>query len=1503
MSALNRTFSSRFSTRSQSNGPVSPTSENGATHSSESGTAKALAAVKDLMRRAAEDINESAISSLIDVIEHSDAIDDRKMLLEHILSFMANHPSGKIQDLLQNYVIKTLYSDLPHPPATFIGPEYAFRTADGSNNNPDYPDLGKAGTPYARSVQQGHYLPRNQLPDAGLVFDTLLRRDEFREHPAGLSSLMFSFAALVIHSVFRTDHKNVNINLTSGYVDLAPLYGNDQATQDKIRIKDGRGCLYPDTFAEDRLLLLPPATAVILVLFNRNHNYIARRLLEINERGTWVDPSTLSPNSSKLLKQEEEIFQVARLCNCAWFAAVVFSDYFSAILGLSRQGSSWSLEPFGEIREDHQLFERGRGNACSIEFNCLYRWHATTSLEDEKWIKDQFDRLFPGKDAEKLTVEDFYRTEAIVEASEPSVEHWSPGNLQRQDDGTFKDSDLANILQSSTSHHAASFGARGTPGIMKVNEIMGIESNRAWGVCSLNDFRKFLGLKTYSSFEEWNPNKDVAEAAEKLYGSIDNLELYVGLQAEDTKPVIDGAGLCPGYTISRAILADAIALTRGDRFFTEDFTPYNMTSWGFADCQRDPNGWGFGSTLGRLLLRTLPNDYNETSIYTWFPLMHPEAMEKYLKDLGKLGDYTVERPKTRITPTPVSGYVEVGEVLRDSENFTAVSHHRASEVVKGKGFFCASADAAQVQKEFISALAPSPEAIEKIGQYFYKKTTELISTASYPLIGSNTRSVNIVNDVLKLVPVYWAASEIAGITLKDKTHPSGVYTPQDLYNMLGEIYQFIFLDIESAKYMIMKQKVGGYIEELSHHIKASFGIAGSRISIAGIFGTVFGRKKSGHNELMKRLFELGHSNEQVVNEILALLIGVTVELSLALGNVVNLLLDAEEHATFRTQAKSVDVKDLAGLEAYVIEALRIDPCFAGFGYVAKKDHTVGSLTVQQGEHLFLHVANASLNDEAFPNPTTFDATRTPRERYLRPDAIFKAVGADIAPKLIVHVLRSILALENVRRGPGQSGQLQRFKDESLKHLCHVYLDTQQFRSPWPTSMVLLHIFMTDIHLLVLVHGMWGNPAHLAHMDKIIREVKGNTGSAISDCPELAVLVAETNRDESTYDGIDWGGERVAQEILEEIKTHEDQGKKVTRFSITGYSLGGLLARYVVGILHQNKFFEKVIPVNFNTVATPHIGIPRFPSAFSAIANFIGPRFLSRTGEQFFCVDKWSPKGRPLLDVLADPDHIFYQALLLFPNIRIYANAINDLTVPYVTAAIEEIDLFAEYKTNGLELEFHDEYKHVIKSYNVSSSPSPPALPEREKNWFARFRNSTPPLPPALQGPFPFNILIYALLPVLFPAFISLALVRLSISSHNSRTRLKTLEGEESNKERLAHIIAELEANVESVVLDMYDQGTPLASTLPSKGAVDGTLTQQEHHSADSAPSPYQALLTPIQRRCVQNLNKIPQLQKERAFFVDVRNSHAMIVCRDVKRFAFHLEGEGVLRHWADHFKL
>jgi hypothetical protein len=67
----------------------------------------------------------------------------------------------------------------------------------------------------------------------------------------------------------------------------------------------------------------------------------------------------------------------------------------------------------------------------------------------------------------------------------------------------------------------------------------------------------------------------------------------------------------------------------------------------------------------------------------------------------------------------------------------------------------------------------------------------------------------------------------------------------------------------------------------------------------------------------------------------------------------------------------------------------------------------------------------------------------------------------------------------------------------------------------------------DVHLLVLIHGMWGNTSHLASMHRIFKETRIDNDP---DGAELYVMLPETNQAESTYDGIDWGGERVAAEV-------------------------------------------------------------------------------------------------------------------------------------------------------------------------------------------------------------------------------------------------------------------------------------------------------------------------------------------------------------------------------------
>jgi len=66
------------------------------------------------------------------------------------------------------------------------------------------------------------------------------------------------------------------------------------------------------------------------------------------------------------------------------------------------------MDPFSVIRNaDHSLVERGQGNANSVEFNLLYRWHATLSEPDVAWLEATFAKSFGGKTAEDITINDF----------------------------------------------------------------------------------------------------------------------------------------------------------------------------------------------------------------------------------------------------------------------------------------------------------------------------------------------------------------------------------------------------------------------------------------------------------------------------------------------------------------------------------------------------------------------------------------------------------------------------------------------------------------------------------------------------------------------------------------------------------------------------------------------------------------------------------------------------------------------------------------------------------------------------------------------------------------------------------------------------------------------------------------------------------------------------------------------------------------------------------------
>src|SRR5690554_6684126 len=111
-------------------------------------------------------------------------------------------PTSKLRVSLTTRQVGQLWDSLQHPPQSFLGNKHMYRQADGGNNNILEPSLGRAGSPYARSVK-----PMTRLhgapPDAHTVFDSIFSRgkdgENYRPSNNNISSMLFYTASIVTH--------------------------------------------------------------------------------------------------------------------------------------------------------------------------------------------------------------------------------------------------------------------------------------------------------------------------------------------------------------------------------------------------------------------------------------------------------------------------------------------------------------------------------------------------------------------------------------------------------------------------------------------------------------------------------------------------------------------------------------------------------------------------------------------------------------------------------------------------------------------------------------------------------------------------------------------------------------------------------------------------------------------------------------------------------------------------------------------------------------------------------------------------------------------------------------------------------------------------------------------------------------------------------------------------------------------------------------------------------
>ncbi|KAM0382268.1 hypothetical protein ACHAPY_004255 [Fusarium culmorum] len=396
-------------------------------------------------------------------------------------------------------------------------------------------------------------------------------------------------------------------------------------------------------------------------------------------------------------------------------------------------------------------------------------------------------------------------------------------------------------------------------------------------------------------------------------------------------------------------------------------------------------------------------------------------------------------------------------------------------------------------------------------------------------------------------------------------------------------------------------------------------------------------------------------------------------------------------------------------------------------------------------------------------------------------------------------------------------------------------------------------------------SLWGNPSHLRNVAKSLRDNYSED--------ELYILLAKQNSGNHTYDGIETGGERVCAEIEQELKDIEKKGGKITKLSIAGYSLGGLVSRYAVGLLYAKGVLDDLECMGW----------------LSNIYNVLGARTLSMSGRQLFTIDSFRNTNRPLLAVLADPNSIFMSGLKKFKRRTLYANIVNDRSVVHYTSGINKTDPYTDL--DNVKLNYLKDYDGVIldPDHPVTQSPKVQGQDtllsdfDSIKKWIKNV---------------PFMLTIGIIIPIGVVVFLANSAVQTVRSAKRIKLHESGLAGLKIEDYRMPLRIKAIQEEVEQAYesFNSAQDQQYLASDSDDDLAYDAEdrqkLRRERRMSTVEQPT---LALTPDQFEMIENLNaagwrKFPvHIQKH-------RHSHAAIVVRmDKESFA---DGWVVLGHWA-----
>ena len=216
-----------------------------------------------------------------------------------------------------------------------------------------------------------------------------------------------------------------------------------------------------------------PQIAMMNTLFLREHNRLAGIIETANPDSDWDD---------------ERVFQVARNISIVLFLKIVVEEYINHIapspIFVTDPSIAWNA-PWN------------KPNWLTTEFSLLYRWHSLVP-NVMKW-----------GDQEYGVVDTIMNNEPLLKVG------------------------LEKAFVAMSAQRAGEIGAFNTATSLLDFEKRAIGQGRLCRLASYGDYREYVSLRRPKRFADVSSKQEVREFLESAYASVDDIEFYIGLFAEE----------------------------------------------------------------------------------------------------------------------------------------------------------------------------------------------------------------------------------------------------------------------------------------------------------------------------------------------------------------------------------------------------------------------------------------------------------------------------------------------------------------------------------------------------------------------------------------------------------------------------------------------------------------------------------------------------------------------------------------------------------------------------------------------------------------------------------------------------------------------------------------------------------------------------------------------------------------------------------------------------------